>query len=262
MNSFITKSLLPFVCFLTVLAMSSVTNSQETHIRVVYTKWFPYTYQKLDAPSGFEIDIFSSVLEKMNVKAELKTYPWKRCLKHIKRGKADALISMLKTPEREQYTYYPDEHISISKTRFFQKINNNITFTGSLEKLKGYTIGVILGFSYGDVFDQAEYLQKDESIDTYMLITKLLKDRNDLAAENQAVVNATAFQIGVKEKIRFFGPPIHSQKLYVGFSKANKLKKLCYEFSILLREFKKSEHYKVILGNYGITPSDMTDNIK
>lgn len=260
MNFLIRKLTFPFACLLTVFVLSSMAYSQETQIRIVYTKWFPYTYQKNGTPSGFEIDIFNSVLKKMNIKAQFKKYPWKRCLKYIKRGKADALISMLKTPEREQYTYYPGEHISISKTMFFQKAGSDITFNGSFEELRGYIIGVILGFSYGDMFDQAKYLQKDESIDTDMLINKLLKNRNDLAAENQAVVNATAFQLGVKEKIRFLAPPIHSQKLYVGFSKANKLQKMCHEFSILLREFKKSEQYKVILATYGIKPSDMMDN--
>ncbi|MDD9304351.1 MAG: transporter substrate-binding domain-containing protein [Desulfobacter sp.] len=228
-------------------------------INVVYTDWFPYTCQRKQIPSGFEIDIFNSVIEKMNLRAAFKMLPWVRCLKYLEQGKADVLISMLKTPERERYAYYPEEHISVSKTMFFKKSNTHIAFNGSYEELKGYTIGVILGFSYGTAFDQARYLDKDVSIDTKMLITKLLKGRNDLAAENHAVMIAKAFQFGIKDDIQSFGPPIHTQKLYAGFSKIQGLEKICHDFSVHLCDFKKSKQYQAIFEKYGIEFTDMME---
>ena len=262
MDSSRTKSFLLFLFLVTVLAMPSAVRCQEIQLRVVYTDWFPYTYQKDHTPSGFEIDIFNSIMKKMAARAEFKTYPWGRCLNYLKSGKADILISMLKTPEREEFTDYPDENISISRTMFFKKRNTDIAFDGSYEKLRCYNIGVIKEFSYGDSFDQASYLKTDDSINTRMLVTKLLRDRNDLAAENQAVVIATALQMGVADQIEFFGPPIHVQKLYVGFSKASGLGDVCRDFSILLREFKRSETYHAILKKYGITHSEMLENIE
>ncbi|WDP91690.1 MAG: transporter substrate-binding domain-containing protein [Desulfobacter sp.] len=262
MNSTILKSLLLFICCF-IIAAPPAANGEDAKIRVVYTQWFPYTYQKNQLPSGFEMDIFNSVLKKMNLKAEFKMYPWKRCLAQLKKGGADVLISMLKTPQRERFTYYPDENISISRTMLFKKYGKPILFNGSYKRLEGYRIGVIMGFSYGKTFDQADYLQKDGAVDTKMLITKLLKGRNDLAAENQAVVIATANQMGMRDRIEFLTPPIHTQKLYVGFSKAHRrLEGLCRNFSILLREFKKSEAHRAILEKYGIAPSDMVENIK
>lgn len=257
-----TKLLLACFCFFSIFVTPSVTNGQETHLRIVYTKWFPYTFEKNHNPSGFEIDILKAVLGKMNLTATFGLYPWPRCLKYLEQGKADAVISMLYTPEREQYTYYPDEYISISKTMLFKKAKSHITFNGAYEGLKRYTIGVIMGFSYGNDFDRAEYLQKDNAIDAKMLISKLLGNRNDLIAENQAVIAATALQMGVKDRIQSLEPPIHTQKLYVGFSKDRGLKKICHDFSIALREFKKTEHYKAILEKYGIMPSDMMETIK
>ena len=89
------------------------------------------------------------------------------------------------------------------------------------------------------------------------LIKKLLGGRNELSAENQAVVNATAIKMGVKEQIRFIEPPIHMQKLYVGFSKVKSLEKLCDDFSKSLAEFKTTEYYNTILKKNGIMPSQM-----
>ncbi|MEW6262543.1 MAG: transporter substrate-binding domain-containing protein [Thermodesulfobacteriota bacterium] len=240
-----------------VLAAPPPLPGEATKIRVVYTEWFPYTFQEKAKASGFEIETFKAVMKKMNLEAEFTAYPWKRCLSSLEKGEADVLISLLKTPERERYTYFPHEYISISRTVFFTTVDRNIKFTGSYEELKGYSVGVIMGFSYGETFDKASYLKKDEAENASMLIGKLLKGRNDLAAENQAVINASALKMGVKNKIIFLEPPIHTQKLYVGFSKAKGLNILCDAFSKSLGEFKKSESYKAILEKYGVKYSEM-----
>ncbi len=232
---------------------------QSDKITVVYTDWFPYTWQENGQASGFEIETFKAIMKIMNMEAEFVNYPWQRCLFSLKEGKADALISLLKTPEREQFTHFPENHISISRTVLFTAADKDIKFTGSYEELKGLLIGVIAGFSYGDAFDKAAYLTKDEARDAEMLIGKVLKARNDLAAENQAVVSASARKMGVSDKIRFLEPPIHTQKLYVGFSKAKDLKKLSEDFSKQLGEFRNSEAYKAILDKYGVRYSDMME---
>lgn len=240
--------------------MSSSGYSETERIRVVYTDWFPYTYEENGEALGFEIEIFREVIKKMNLEADFVRFPWKRCLNSLEEGTADALISLLKTPEREKYTYFPEESISISRTVFFTEKDRRIEYYGSYDLLRGYTVGVIMGFSYGHEFDNADYLFKDPARDAQTLITMLLKGRHDLAAENQAVVNGYAMKMGVSDKIRFLEPPIHSQKLYAGFSRRKGLKKLCDDFSGSLFEFKKTETYSNILKKYGISPSQMADN--
>jgi polar amino acid transport system substrate-binding protein len=226
---------------------------------IVYTDWFPYTYEENGRAQGFEIDTLKAVLGEMNLRGEFVSYPWKRCLASLKNGEADALVSLLKTPEREDYTYYPDEYISISKTVFVTTAKKDVPFDGSLESLKNYTIGVISGFSYGEAFDNAKYLKKDESVDTKTLLTKLLNGRTDIAAENQAVLLASALKMGVKDRIQFLRPPIHTNKLYVGFSKAKGYRNLSDAFSRTLGVFKKTDAYPSILAQYGIHFSDMVD---
>lgn len=247
-----------FIVLIFISLAQNVHGKGET-VTVAYTEWFPYTFQDNGKPSGFEIDIFRAVVQRMGVHARFAQYPWKRCLYSIERGDVDAVISMLKTPEREVYTYYPDEHISFSKTVLFTTRDRRIKFEGSYESLKGYTVGIIMGFSYGEKFDSASFLNKDESKDVGILISKLLKGRVDLAAENKFVVGAYAKKMAVAERIRFFEPPIHSQKLYVGFSKKKNLQGLSDRFSKALREFKKTDAFRAILRKYGIHPSEMAE---
>lgn len=251
------RSILLFTFLVTGLFVSSTTYGQTEKILVVYTEWFPYTYQENGKATGFEIEMFEAVMKNMNKETEFKRYPWKRCLNRLKDGKADVLVSLLKIREREKFTYYPDNHISISRTVLFTSAGRNIDFNGSYEKLKGYSIGVIAGFSYGDAFDNARYLTKDPVRYAKSLIRKVQYGRNDLGAENQAVISAYARKMKVLDNIRFLMPPIHTLKLYVGFSRAKGLKRLSADFSTSLGKFKNSETYKKILRKYEISYTEM-----
>jgi len=233
--------------------------AEKDMLHVVYTQWEPYTYQENDKDSGFEIETVKAVIGKMGLGSKFEQLPWKRCLMTMENGQADVLVSALKTPEREKFLYYPDEFISLSKTVFFTKKGSPIQFDGSLENLKNYTIGIIRGFSYGDAFDKAVYLKKDELNNTDILVRVVSVGRNDLGAENLAVITASARKQGVLENIRFLEKPIHSQKLYVVFSKVRFLEKTGSKFSEILREFKKTEDYRKILEKYGMKVSDMTE---
>jgi polar amino acid transport system substrate-binding protein len=241
-----------FVCAacLCCLPFSAAQVRAET-MTVVHTEWYPYTYQEKGQTKGFEIEIFERVMAQMNVKVRFVSLPWKRCLQMIQEDKAQAVISLLKTSERERYVRYPQEHISISKTQFFTHADRRIDYAGVLKNLERLRIGVIAGFSYGPEFDEAHFLTKEASRDAEMLVRKVVGGRIDLAAENAAVVGAVARRLGMEKQIRFLHPPIHMQKLYVGFS-TNTDRKFLDRFSETLNNFKMTEAYWKILGKYEI----------
>ena len=254
-----------FLVFISLLAFfpcgaghTQATGPRPEKLTVVYTQWHPYTYREGDTAKGFEIDIFRAVMNRMGVKAELQQFPFKRCMKMLEDGNAQALISILKTKQRERFTVFPEEHISISRTLFFTKTGSDIQYGGSLKSLQRYTIGVIAGFSYGKAFDNASYLKKEEVVDAERLINMVIGGRYDLGVENQAVVRGTARKLGVERSIRFLSPPVHTRKLFVGFSRASGLQKFASQFSAALAQFKTTDEYKAILQRYGIAHSDMS----
>jgi polar amino acid transport system substrate-binding protein len=221
-------------------------------IVVVYTEWAPYTYTQGGHPAGFEVDICRAVFASMGVTAQFQGYPWNRCLALLKSGGADALVSLLKTAEREEFAHYPAENVSVSRTVFAVRAGSAIAYSGDLRDLAAHPIGVISGFSYGEAFDKADSLTKDVATNTQEMLTKLVMGRTDLAAENQAVLASTAYWMGLRGKISFLEPPIHEQMLYVGFTKAKDTARLCEEFSGALARFKQTAAYEAILGAYGV----------
>jgi polar amino acid transport system substrate-binding protein len=241
------------------LALPAVARAGNATVRVAYTEWFPYTYSDDGQARGFEIDILTAVLGRMGLTPTFGAFPWKRCLAHLESGKTDLVVSMLKAPEREPYTIFPEEPISLSRTVFAARTDRVPAYAGDLEALRGLRIGVFLGFTYGPAFDAAEFLEKDPAVDTATLIEKLMARRDDLIAENQVVIKALARRMGVLDRLAFLAPPIHHQRLYVGFSRARGLEGLAGDFSRALKAFKESGQYRAVLARYGLAPEEMTE---
>ncbi len=234
------------------ILVSSVVYADDKKVQAVFTTWEPYGYVEGGKAVGFELEIFAAVMKKINIQTEFINQPWKRCLASVEHGNADAVISALKTTEREAYMYFPREHISVNESALFTKTGNKIEFNGSYEGLKDYLIGVTSGFSYGSAFDAADFLKKDPATKTEAVVTKVLMGRNELGVGNIAVISSILLKKGERDKIRFLKPLVHSQKLYAGFSKAKGPRKLTDDFSKALSEFKKSDEYKSILQKYGV----------
>ena len=238
------------VILIIVLFSSYPTAAQEKKIIAVFPTWEPYGYVEDGKAAGFEIETFRAVMDIMGLRVEFVHQPWKRCLHSVKNGLADVVISALKVKERMEYLYYPDEPISMSRTALFTLKDREIDFNGSLDALKGYTIGVTNGFSYGPAFDGSRFLEKDASTETGAVVTKVLLGRNELGAGNIAVIKTIAAKHNASGKIRFLYPLLHSQKLYAGFSKARNHAELTMAFSTALAGFRKSPDYRRIMAKY------------
>ena len=243
------KNRISIVLLLSIILSSSV-YGDDGKLHVVFTNWEPYGYIDNGKAAGFELDTFEAVMKKMNIDVVFLERPWKRCLFMAKTGEADVIISVLKTPERKKFLFYPTEPISRSNSAFFTTIDNDISFGGNYEDLKEYTIGVTRGFSYGPAFDSVKFLKKEDATTTEQVVQKLLKKRYDIAVGNTIVVSAIAKKIGVYSKIRFLTPLVHMQELYAGFSKAGKYGSLTSEFSKVLMEFKKTSANFEIMERY------------
>ncbi len=248
----IIRLLLSIIVFLLVCA-TNYTFAEDNKIRVVFVSWEPYGYVENNQAIGFELDIFANIIKMMNLEVEFNERPWKRCLFMVEHGLADVVISALKTPEREGYMIYPEEFISISKTALFTTTDQEIQLSKSYESLRDYTIGVTAGFAYGTEFDSANFLKKDENTTTAGIVTKLMMGRYQLGIGNIAVISSIAQKQGVRDKIHFLKPMVHSQKLYAAFSRKKNHQDLIDKFSKILTSYKVTQRYKEILFKYGIS---------
>ncbi len=73
--------------------------SGETRVRVFSGDEFPLILEKDEsgAPKGLAADILDRISTELNIRFEVKFYPWKRALLAVKNGSVDGIIDAYET---------------------------------------------------------------------------------------------------------------------------------------------------------------------
>lgn len=220
--------------------------------KIVTDPWPPYVYLEEGKTVGIDVDIALAVLNKMGIKGKIEMLPWKRSLTSVKNQEADAILSAAVTDKRKIYLYFPAEPVSKSWTVFFQRKPRNI-ITNSLDDLKGFKVGAILGYKYCEELDNSPVLLGASRVVTLdQSFNMLMSDRIDVLVESEAAGMYKAKEMGISNKISVIkGSNYCSVGNYLAFSKKPGSKALAEKFSIELVIFKTTNEYKEILEKYG-----------
>lgn len=218
----------------------------------------PYIFEQDGKTVGICAELAEAAFAVLGISVTYTQYPFLRMLEYGKTGDVDAVMLVFKTPEREAYLSYPEQELFYEENSFFTKKDAQISYAGNLEDLKAYTIGVISGFSYGEMFDQATYLKKDFTLNDELLVKKLLVDRFKIGVGSKYVISYHAQKMGELENITFLEPNLFDKNpLYIGFSKARPgYEELTIKFSEALETLKRTGQYQRILQKYHVEISD------
>ncbi|MEH6651108.1 MAG: transporter substrate-binding domain-containing protein [Motiliproteus sp.] len=87
---------------------------------------------------------------------------WKRCLREVEQGNADIVVAAYRIASRERYLDYSSQPVIADPVTLF--INRSKPFVfNQLNDLRGKKVGLLLGDSFGDEFDN--YLLNNNSIE-------------------------------------------------------------------------------------------------
>ncbi|MCJ8338101.1 MAG: transporter substrate-binding domain-containing protein [Pseudomonadales bacterium] len=210
--------------------------------------------------NGVHIDIVRAVAKVLNISIEIKSLPWNRALHLMKKGEADAITHIGKTPEREKFVIFDEGNIlSVTRNGFFILKQNSADFnyTGELQQLTGTTIGTINGYSYGNDFDSADYLSKETGTDSEeVLLSQLIRGRFPIAISKIDRIYFIANRRNLRNKITFLKPYMPGVEQYIAFSKVRHHQQLAREFAAALSTFKTTPEYRQILTKYGLEVMD------
>ncbi|EPJ53727.1 MAG: hypothetical protein OFPI_09290 [Osedax symbiont Rs2] len=206
--------------------------------------------------TGVHIDIVLAIAKLQNISVQIKSFPWRRALHLLQVGEADAIIYIGKTTAREQFAIFDEGNVlSTARNGFFvlKEQLAEIKYQGDLRQLAGFTIGTLNGYSYGDVFDNADFLTKDSGADNEKtLLDKLIRGRFKVAITNVDRMSYIASKKNAAAKIVFLRPFMPGIKQYIAFSKKRGHQKIADEFATALEKFKKTLEYRQILAKYGL----------
>lgn len=115
--------------------------------------WPPYNFNENGKAKGFAVDYINLLAKKLNIKIEFISGPtWNEFVEMLKKDEIDAILTMTKSPQREEFFNFSEIYHSASNAIYVKKGNEHLD---SLEKLEGKTIIMPKGF-----FAQ-EYLAKN-----------------------------------------------------------------------------------------------------
>ena len=146
---------------------------------------------------------------------------WKRCLSEAKTGHADIVVAAYRIAEREPYLDFSEQHIVDDPIGIYVNVNNSKAYH-SLNDLKGKTVGLLFGDSFGDSLDK--FIAKNNQIE---YVSKGKQNLDKLALS----------------RIDFMPLGIVSGKLQT--------QKFGYSKKIIVAPFKlKTEHYYIALSSH------------
>lgn len=233
------------------LVFCSAIPAQSRSFYLVTEAWPPYVYVHAGQPAGADFEIVRAVFRQLGHDIHLEFLPWKRCLSMVKEGEADALLDMVRTPDREAYLLFPSEHLSTSNYTLFYLTSKPITYR-SVDDLSGLVIGTRASYSYSELFDNATHFIKEPVHDVALNIRKLMAGRIDAFVANEVLGERALREHGLEDRISHTQRAISSDGIYIGFSRKRCTKDFVAAYDRALRDFKKKPEFAQIRAKYGL----------
>ncbi|WDP90829.1 MAG: amino acid ABC transporter substrate-binding protein [Desulfobacter sp.] len=194
-----------FALFAILLLVLPVTGQAQWHL-VTHINYPPFNFEDAAGnPSGLDTELVIAVMDYLHQDYTITFVPWKRVVVMVETGQADLAFQFKSTRERRA-KYLLVGPLRTGRTVFAAKETSAIPAYTDLNSLKPYTIGMNLGYSYGEAFDRADYLKKDDGAGTSeQLVQKLMLNRVDLIIGDRIILAWAARELDVHNQIKIIG---------------------------------------------------------
>lgn len=247
------------VWLLATISVSGPSFAGQSPLRIVRPEgnWPPKEMVVDGYLTGIHIELIREAADRLNLSVTFIAFPWPRAIDMVKTGRADAITFMSPTEERKRFGYFLTGNILSTAPVGLVTLKETalrIGFSGDLRALELYKIGTIRGYSYGDAFDHATWLQKDSgATNDRQLLRKLQAGRFEIVAAYIHDISYQAQTMGILGDIKMLRPYLsQGQANYLVFSKANHHASLAQRFADTLIAFKSTPRYRELLKKFGI----------
>lgn len=241
-----------------VVAEKGQNKTQPIEILINHSYWLPFEYEQNGISTGITVDIVDTILSQLGFTVRFKQMPFKRAVEDAKTGKADAVMSVVKTAEREEHFFFPTEPLVIWGQYLYFPKDKVVPFKQDLQALEGLKIGTARGFTYPDYFMNSELIERKVVNADLINLKKARVGRIDAF-----VCDNVNCQLLIKEHqmeglfTMYRETPISLDKVFIAFSKKSEVlyqyPDLPKKFSQALKRLNGEGIIAEIKSKYGIT---------
>ncbi|WP_158970586.1 ABC transporter substrate-binding protein [Paraglaciecola sp. L3A3] len=211
----------------------------------------PYNFEENGSRKGLSIDILNYIEKNSKYDFEFIILPWSRAMHFVAEGKIDLMLTLFKSAKREQAYHFIEPSYANEAIQLFTLTDNKFEFNGHLADLTPYIIGVKSGFSYGESFEQANYLTKFSTFTEEVLLKLLLGKRIDFVISNPLHFNKLISNQSIRSKVKGMTPYIAMTPLYIALTKKRKNSlEIKENLEQLTKQLITTPYYQELLNKY------------
>ncbi len=214
------------------------------------TEWPPYVMSENGKVIGLDIEIVLELCKRLGFEADIQMTPWKRTLRHVEEGVADAIIAARYTKERAEFLYYPSEPLQIEKTVIFAHKGSGMKIN-KIDDLKGKVIGTVRGYAYGPDFDRYQGLKRKEECNNDRQMVRIFAKKRIflMAGSDEGTMKYLCRKEGVETEVVYV---LNETPSYIAFSKTRgeKGRVMAEQFGQMLHKLKEDGVIKKIESRY------------
>ncbi|ADU61547.1 MAG: transporter substrate-binding domain-containing protein [Pseudodesulfovibrio sp.] len=148
-------------------------------------------------PTGIDVEFLNMLAARMGLTVEYVHYPFKRGLKLTESGDVDAMIGVLRRPEREAYLHYIEPAYKHETSKAFFVLKGRENTIARHEDLYGLRVGTVLGGRYYPGFDDDTRIFKHPVTSYDLNFRMLLAGRIDAVVMTETAGVYRVAQLGL-----------------------------------------------------------------
>jgi polar amino acid transport system substrate-binding protein len=173
---------------------------------------------------GPMVELVTEAFRRIGQPIAIELFPLARALSMLETGRADAMFTMKRTPERVTRYWIPKHSLMTQDFVVFVRKDSGIRYTGDLQSLSARSIGVVDQVSYGSRFDTAAregaFRKLEVTLSFELNFKKLLAGRMDVVVSSRLAGLSMLKRLNAESMVQVSGPPIETVQSFLMFSKA------------------------------------------
>lgn len=218
--------------------------------------WKPFEWLEEGGLRGFHVELIREACRRGEISYTIDSYPWVRAVAYATDGRADAIMFIVYTNERNEYLRYDDRNILYySLPVVVVKKGKGFSYSGNIEELLGKQIGIVRGYNYGPLYeDSKSFLNLEETSSEEALLHMLETDRVEAIIINYVDFVMNHGDSPVFKTLEILLPPFDRIPHYIAFSRSVLKEELFERFSRAMAELKTTPFYEELLRKYQLLP--------
>ncbi|WP_144212402.1 substrate-binding periplasmic protein [Shewanella donghaensis] len=240
--------------FLSLLLMFSSTAFAKP-VLIASDIWCPYI---CEGHTGYVTELTRRALEEMDQQVHFLAVPFNRALKEVEQGNIDAILAITPTHVAQYKLFTDNLIIGYTSNDFYTTAESTWSFN-QLNNIDTVQVGIIQGYDYGEklndkIAHSTDFYAATGNQPLLLNLERLVKGRFDVVLGNKVVIQYTAKQSGLMDKVKYAGSFGEPSPLYVGFSQGSiEVAKL---YSQGIEKLKNSGEFQQILDKYQVENID------